>query len=284
METKKKIPNPRTPTSVRADKPKHPAATAAGPKSPAAEAPVVAKRRAKARESVDEQADKLAAERAQPAAPSLPPLETADDVLRELWARCAVAGQTASFDVWLGNLRKCVEAMRAGDETVVTAIDGGLYHQDEDDRIPVVEYVDELLGDVPTPKSLMQWQKRERSWELYRAEQRRAKEREAKADRQGDTEIFEGVRIPVGSVNDRNDYYCHCRSWDEIMAQGRELGIPAEVFDREHFSLARKLPYQPIYQRVYKRTEKLIAQVKAAVDKGKDPAPLWKRWLPAGCK
>ena len=107
---------------------------------------------------------------------------------------------------------------------------------------------------------------------------------EAKADRQGDTEIFEGVRIPVGSVNDRNDYYCHCRSWDEIMAQGRELGIPAEVFDREHFSLARKLPYQPIYQRVYKRTEKLIAQVKAAVDKGKDPAPLWKRWLPVTAK
>ncbi len=280
METKKKIPNPRTPTSVRADKPKHPAATAAGPKSPAAEAPVVAKRRAKARESVDEQADKLAAERAQPAAPSLPPLETADDVLRELWARCAVAGQTASFDVWLGNLRKCVEAMRAGDETVVTAIDGGLYHQDEDGRIPVVKYVDVLLGDVPTPKSLMQWQKWERSWERYRAEQRRAKEREAKADRQGDTEIFENIRIPAGSVNYRG-HYCHCRSWDEIMAQGRELGIPAEVFDRERFSLRGKLPYQLIYQRVYKRAEKLIVQVQQAVDKGKDPAPLWKRWLPA---
>jgi len=34
----------------------------------------------------------------------------------------------------------------------------------------------------------------------------------------------------------------------------------------------------------WKRAEKLIVQVTEANDKGKDPAPLWARWLPAGRK
>lgn len=87
---------------------------------------------------------------------------------------------------------------------------------------------------------------------------------------------FEGVRIRVGSVHPRGGYV-HWRSRRHVLAEGLGLDIPPAALHHPYLLTERQKPSEM----GFKRTEKLIVQVREARDRGEDPAPLWARWLPA---
>ena len=90
---------------------------------------------------------------------------------------------------------------------------------------------------------------------------------------------FEGVRIQVGWMVPRAGYV-HWRDRRHVLGAALDVGVPAEVIHHAELMTANQKPTAL----GWKRAEKLILQVREAVDKGKDPAPLWARWLPAGRK
>lgn len=89
------------------------------------------------------------------------------------------------------------------------------------------------------------------------------------------TEVFEGVRIRVGSVHPRGGYV-HWRSRRQVLSDSLDIGILPEVLHHPDLMTDGHKPSAT----AYKRAEKLIVQVKRAKERGEDPAPLWKRWLP----
>lgn len=90
---------------------------------------------------------------------------------------------------------------------------------------------------------------------------------------------FEGVRIRVGVTKPRAGYV-HWRSRRHVVADALEIDIPAEVIHHADLMTENVKPTAL----GWKRAEKLIAQVKDAQAAGKDPAPLWARWMPAGAR
>lgn len=88
------------------------------------------------------------------------------------------------------------------------------------------------------------------------------------------TEVFEGVRIPAGTVH-RNGGYVHCRKRREILAEASEIGIPAAVIHHKDLMADKSKPSA----RGYKTTEALIVQVREAQARGEDPASLWAQWV-----
>lgn len=92
-------------------------------------------------------------------------------------------------------------------------------------------------------------------------------------------EDFEGVRIRVGAAKPRAGYV-HWRNRRHVLGAALDVGVPAEVIHHVELMTQNQKPTTL----GWKRAEKLIVQLKEAQDAGKDPAPLWKRWLPAGRK
>lgn len=90
------------------------------------------------------------------------------------------------------------------------------------------------------------------------------------------TEDFEGVRIRVGRIHPRGGYV-HWRSRREVLDEMSELGIPPEALHHPELMTDGHKPSAT----AYKRTEKLIVQVREARVRGEDPSKLWARWLPA---
>lgn len=90
---------------------------------------------------------------------------------------------------------------------------------------------------------------------------------------------FEGVRIRVGWMVPRAGYV-HWRSRRHVLGAALDVGVPAEVIHHAELMTPGNKPTSL----GWKRAEKLIVQVTEAQDAGKDPAPLWARWLPAGRK
>lgn len=92
-------------------------------------------------------------------------------------------------------------------------------------------------------------------------------------------EDFEGVRIRVGVTKPRAGYI-HWRSRRHVIAEALEIDIPAEVIHHAGLMTENVKPTTL----GWKRAEKLIVQVQSAQAAGKDPAPLWAQWMPAGAR
>ena len=89
-------------------------------------------------------------------------------------------------------------------------------------------------------------------------------------------EDFEGVRIRVGAAKPRAGYV-HWRNRRHVLGAALDVGVPAEVVHHAELMTQNQKPTTL----GWKRAEKLIVQVKEAQDAGRDPAPLWKQWMPA---